>query len=648
MKPSRSGSAHAKTAVKRESLSMLPLLSVSLLTLLLYFLPGGPLGYMPPTLSLFLVAACLAGWWLQWLDKCGKLKLNSVRADLLFESTGLFIVLSTYLILKSAGLHASQADDNIYFYMAEQFRHGLIPYRDFFFAHPPVHLLVPATVLSITGFSIEVAKSIPMICQGLAGVFIYLALRPHSKVTALLAMLIHLSTYEVLMGSTDMNGENIMTLFLAASFYAVMRERYLVGGVLAGLAFGSGLYGMAVVMALAIASFMREKRKGWMYLTGFIGFTALLYSVFALIAGKAFFDGVILFHLSKPVKGSEQIPVFDSLNPLHIIGALFNNLGAFLNGKTFDKSLYFNSPVYIAVAGAAGWLLVHSLKKKQNKKTKQSSHSRFDLLNGNSESLARFGLLILFLFLFQWAALNEIYDYYMVPMFAFLSIPSAVFLHRIYSKALESGSWNAAGIASLMILFFCLHPAISKGKLKKLYPEEWKDRGQKVEYTWKEQPNAGFLSQLNKTLFFHDERIKGDVTPFYRHYIWNKSLTFSTVDSIAAYIAARTAKDETIGGASTITPLIAIKAGRRIAADEIDTNTKRFATGSLTDKDYLDRILKDKVRYIISSSRSHFTETFMQNNPFFKTKFKPDTVFIDPQLVHFKDFPIRLYRLKSN
>lgn len=648
MKPNRSGSAPSKAATKRESFSPLPLLTVSALTLLLCFLPGGPLSYMPPTLSLFVTAACLAGWWLHWLDKSGKLKLNTVRADLFLESAGLFIILSTYLILKSAGLHASQADDNIYFYMAEQFRHGLLPYRDFFFAHPPVHLLVPAAVFSITGFSIEVAKSIPMICQGLAAVFIYLALRPHSKGTALLAMLIHLSTYEVLMGSTDMNGENIMTLFLAASFLAVMRERYLAGGVLAGLAFGSGLYAMAVVMALAIASFVREKRKGWMYLTGFFGFTAVLYAIFAFIAGKAFFDGVILFHLSKPVKGSEQIPVFDSLNPLHIIGALFNNLGSFLKGKTFDKSLYFNSPVYIAVAGAAGWLLVHSLTKKQDKKVRQNTLSRFDLLSGSSESLARFGVLILFLFLFQWAALNEIYDYYMVPMFAFLSIPSAVFLHRIYSKALETGSWNTAGITVLMILFFCLHPAVSKGKLKKLYPEEWKERGQKVEYIWKEQNGAGLLSQLNQTIFFKNERTKGEVTPFYRHYIWNKSLTFSTVDSIAAYIAARTGKDETIGGASTITPLIALKAGRRIAADEIDTNTKRFATGSLNDKDYSERILKDKVRFLISSPRSHFTETFMQNNPYFKSNFEPDTLFLDPQLVHFKDFPIRLYRLKKN
>jgi hypothetical protein len=648
MKPSRSGSASSKATAKLESFSPLPLLTLSALTLLLYFLPGGPFVYLPPTLSLFLVAAGLAGWWLHWMDKSGKLKMNTARTDLIFESAGLFIVLSTYLILKSAGLHASQADDNIYFYMAEQFRQGLMPYRDFFFAHPPVHLLVPAAVFSITGFSIEAAKSIPMICQGLAAVFIYLALRPHSKGTALLAMLIHLSTYEVLMGSTDMNGENIMTLFLAAAFFAVMRERYLAGGVLAGIAFGSGLYAMAVVMALGIASFIREKRKGWMYVTGFVGFTAVLYTIFALIAGKAFFDGVILFHLSKPVKGSEQIPVFDSLNPLHIIGALFNNLGAFLKGKTFDKSLYFNSPVYIAVAGAAGWLLVHSLKKKEDKKAKQSRLSRFDLLNGSSESMARFGVLVFLLFLFQWAALNEIYDYYMVPMFAFLSIPSAVFLHRIYSKALEAGSWNAAGITVLMMLFFCLHPGVSKGKLKKLYPEEWKERGQKVEYTWKEQKNAGFLSQLNKSLFFHDERTKGEVTPFYRHYIWNKSLTFSTVDSIAAYIAAHTAKDETIGGASTITPLIALTSGRRIAADEIDTNTKRFATGSLTDKDYSERILKDKVRFIVSSPRSHFTETFMQNNPYFKTNFEPDTLFMDPQLVHFKDFPIRLYRLKSN
>lgn len=647
MKPSRSGPAPAKATPKRESYSSLPLLSISVFVLLLFFWPAGPLSYMPPTLSIFMVLACLGGWWLKQMDKRGQFKMDIAKANLLFEVSGLFIVLSTYLILKSAGIHASQADDNIYFYMAEQFRQGLMPYRDFFFAHPPVHLLVPAAVFSITGFSIEVAKSIPYICQGLAALFIYLALRPHSRITAMLGLLIHLSTYEVLMGSTDMNGENIMTLFLAMAFFAVMRERYLAGGVLAAIAMGSGLYAMAVVTALGIASFLREKRKGWHYVAGFAGFTAILYISFALLAGKAFFDGVILFHLSKPVKGSEQIPVFDSLNPLHVIAALFNNLVAFLNGKTFDKSVYFNAPSYVALAGAAGWLLIHSMLGKKDKKAPAKTASPFDLLQGTPESLARFGLLTFLLFLFQWAALNEVYDYYLVPMFAFMSIPAAVFLTRIYTKGSEAYQWNAAGAALLLMLFFSMHAGISKSKIKTLYAEEYKARGGKIKYSWKLGENAGLLSRLNRSLFFSDERTKGEVSPFYRHYIWNKSLTFSTADTIATYVASHTKAGETIGGASTLTPLIALKAGRRIAADEIDTNAKRFATGSLSDEEYLDEILKDKVKFIVSSSRSHFTEAFMENNPYFKARFERDTTFTDTQLIHFRDFPITLYRLRE-
>jgi hypothetical protein len=45
-----------------------------------------------------------------------------------------------FALLKSYSLRYSSGDENIYFYLATQVAEGQLPYRDFFHAHPPLHL----------------------------------------------------------------------------------------------------------------------------------------------------------------------------------------------------------------------------------------------------------------------------------------------------------------------------------------------------------------------------------------------------------------------------------------------------------------------------------------------------------------------------
>ena len=49
-----------------------------------------------------------------------------------------------YLALKWSCFHYSATDENIYFYQAAAWAEGVLPYRDFFFAHPPLHIAPPA------------------------------------------------------------------------------------------------------------------------------------------------------------------------------------------------------------------------------------------------------------------------------------------------------------------------------------------------------------------------------------------------------------------------------------------------------------------------------------------------------------------------
>src|SRR6185295_7264364 len=55
-----------------------------------------------------------------------------------------------FLVLKLYALHPAAADENVYFYMSVRTAFdGLWPYRDYFFAHPPLHILIAAAVFKV-------------------------------------------------------------------------------------------------------------------------------------------------------------------------------------------------------------------------------------------------------------------------------------------------------------------------------------------------------------------------------------------------------------------------------------------------------------------------------------------------------------------
>lgn len=626
---------------------------MTLLFLALPLLPWHPLFFLPAVLYWPLYLGAIAGWWLHLVRDRGWFSPPEEVIGRVMESAGLILAFGAFLLLKLVGFHPSGTDENIYYYMAARMADGAIPYRDFFFSHPPVHLLVPTTVFGVLGFSVGVANAIPVVAQALAGLFLYLTIRPSSKVLAFVVLVLHFTTYQVLMGSTDMNGENLMTAFLMAALFAAVRGRFFASGLLAGLALGCGLYGLAGVLALAIAAAFHTKKSVARYSLGFAaGFGGVMIP-FVILGGSGFVEGVFSYHMAKPVKGGDRVPLFGSANPFAVLNAFFNNLSAYLSSKGFGKSLYFHAPGYLAALLAMALILGKALvnwwrpdagSRKEGAEPWYRSLTPRDLLSGTPEGTVKIAVLVAVLFLLEYSALNEFYDFYAVPMLSLLSVPAAYTLYRMYLDVREARSPKGLAVPVTVAVLFALHGAWAAHLNRSLWPQEISDTGKVVEYDWREPWVLPALSALSRHLFFVDKRVKGDVTPYYRHFVWNKRLTFSTLDDIADHIRANSTADETITGASTIAPLVALRADRRMAADEADTNSKRFKSGVLTEKEFFEAICSDNVRYIVSAPRSKFTRRFMQANPFIGRYFTREREFVDHQLNHFRDYHIALYR----
>ncbi len=75
---------------------------------------------------------------------------------------GLLLAVGWFLLIKSYCFHWQVSDENIYYYMAwAAVDHGALPYRDFFFAHPPLHLLPGIAAFALFGFGPFTAPACP-------------------------------------------------------------------------------------------------------------------------------------------------------------------------------------------------------------------------------------------------------------------------------------------------------------------------------------------------------------------------------------------------------------------------------------------------------------------------------------------------------
>lgn len=610
----------------------------------------GPLGALPPTLAWLVGALMALPWVARGLDGLLPGALLRPAALAALEGAGLLVAFGSFFLLKIVGIHPSTTDENIYFYMATRFSQGAIPYRDFFFAHPPMHLVVPAAVFLATGFGVVTAKLIPVAAALLYGLFFYLALRRAAGRAAALAGLAgFLGAYQVLMASTDMTGVNITLAFLAAAAWCAVRASWGPAGLLAGLAVSTGMYAVAGAAGLALGALASSRRGLVKYLVALLATLGLVMGLFWVIGGDGFVEGVFVYHTRKPPKTAGWEDPLASWNPLHLGWALLHNLRLFLGGKACGQSLYYHAALYLACAAALAGLLgaLAAAAWREGKKGAWRA-LRGALRPGSPAGYTLLCISTALLFLVQWGSLREVYDFYLVPMIFFVAVPFGLCVRACLLPARGPLPRRVLLAGPALLLLLWASRPLSLSLAGRLWPSEARDAGKTVTYEWREPAAFGSLARLTRALYFHGSRTVGELTPAYRHYVWNKSLSFSTAGEIARYVRDRTGSEATIAGASSVAPLVALLAGRRIAADEADTNAKRFKSGLLTAAAYFDEICRSPgFAYFVTAPRAYMNSQLVQGDPLASRALALETTFRDDEALFFTTMQVQLWRVRE-
>ncbi|MBI2657442.1 glycosyltransferase family 39 protein [Candidatus Woesearchaeota archaeon] len=216
---------------------------------------------------------------------------------------GIFLIMSIlFLLIVSKGLAAPQpGDENTYYYMGKLVTEGKIPYRDFFYAHPPLHIYILALFYNIFGFNIIALKSIPLLSTLASSFFIFkITQAKFGNAEALASSALFMFSYSVMFNSVFSFGTDVAVLLLAVGLYFLLvKESYLFAGAFFGAAASARLLSLIPVLTILGLVAFSNKRNFIKLSSAFLLVFLLFSGTFIFFAGKAYLKQAYLFHLLK-------------------------------------------------------------------------------------------------------------------------------------------------------------------------------------------------------------------------------------------------------------------------------------------------------------------------------------------------------------
>ncbi len=268
------------------------------------------------------------------------------------------LIAMAFAALKISSFNYAISDENTYYLMGKEVAEGKIPYKDFFFSHPPLQILLFALLIKIFGFNFLILKATSTIAIVIAAFFIFKLINEKIGIKeGLLAALLFLFSYDTLRFSSYPTGVNLTVMFIVIGFYFLINNRPLAAGIFSGLAGITGIYSL-IAIAVFAAFLLWKNRNGFLrFSAGFLAVFLTTNMVFLIITGPNYLTEVYFYHLMKP---SEGIGKWDVIQRLITANALLwaAALMFIISEKKMKKEVFISIGVIMAY-----WIFFIASKK---------------------------------------------------------------------------------------------------------------------------------------------------------------------------------------------------------------------------------------------------------------------------------------------
>jgi hypothetical protein len=511
------------------------------------------------------------------------------------------LIAAGYLVLKSYSCHWQIGDENVYLYMAwAGLDHGALPYRDFFFAHPPLHLLPGWPVFGLLGIGPASARVIPVGATLVsAGMLFLIARRWAGRLAAVATVFVFLSAYSLIRASSHWTGINLTVMWICVGLFFLLRRRPATAGVMLALAVCTGNYALpAAVMALALAALERW-RAGLRYLVGFAVPWAVIQLAGLLLGGGRYLDGVYRFHFLKSSKPGVSRQMFYRVatdNWLLHIGAVLGPLLAWADrwlGRASGRALPEREhPEQRAEwGGLRFWLWWRGV-----------------LWLDGARGLARIGALWALGYLLFIAVIPRVFPFYFLLLFPGLALAAGVGVERLIRHGggllrrwvRREAAWRRAAVLWTALVLVLVSSFWWRVPLQRaLLPRYVRTRP--VPMQWNDSPLP--VNGLLRACCFDDVAQPRTAYGTVQEVLYHESRYFEQAPALAAWLSRHGVAGKALFGDSSSAGLVALLSGRRLIDDFADTNTLRFVSGISPPDEVIRRIDRPELGYVIVSAR---------------------------------------------
>lgn len=217
---------------------------------------------------------------------------------------------------------------------------------------------------------------------------------------------------------------------------------------------------------------------------------------------------------------------------------------------------------------------------------------------------------------------------------------------------LFSGADLSKALPLAVLCVIAVYVPVAKWAMVKAYPSEFEvsqrsgGPGEVLHFEWNEAPVWPQLGEVVHAMVWKDTRSRASLDSGMRGYLRSKKRYFSTAPQIAELVRQSSTPEQTLTGASTAAPLIALLSERRLANDFVDTNFKVFRTGMLDIDDFWEKACADGLEWVVGSELSFFSHRYMSTSQVVQRNFDLERRVADPFLRHWAAREFRLYRKK--
>jgi len=213
----------------------------------------------------------------------------------------LAIAVSVFVVWKLSTLQFRFGDENVYFGMSQAVLHGLIPYKNFFFADPPFFVYLMAIFKAIFGPHLLLLKTIPVLFDSLSAVLIYLLLKKNNRF-AVLGSIFYLFSFTVLSTSDYITGAEMMIFFMLLAILLDQSKKHFWSGVFWALACLCKLYAGPALLGFLLYKLIS---KEWLPVRNIVlgGLTAsivILLPFFILVPIKFLTISLFIIYADQP------------------------------------------------------------------------------------------------------------------------------------------------------------------------------------------------------------------------------------------------------------------------------------------------------------------------------------------------------------